>query len=70
MIDNQLEHAKSWDVLECFDFAGEWDDVEFEKRLIQSLEKIEDYEYRLTHSRKLQSIITGNGAKKIVESLI
>jgi len=70
VIDNQLEHAKSWDALECFDIAGVWDEVDFEKRLIQRLEKIEDYEYRLYHSRKLQSIITGNGAKKIVESLL
>lgn len=70
VIDNQLEHAKSWDAIECFDFVGEWNDIDFEKILIQRLEKIKDYEYRLTHSRKLQSIITGNGAKKIVESLI
>jgi len=70
VIDNQLEHALSWHDEGCFDFAGSWSDRQLETSIKKLLVQYKNKNIRQRKSLKMQSLIDGNGSKRIAEQLM
>lgn len=70
VIDNQLAHAKAWSEEGCFTFAGEWNDSNFQRNLSLQIQGLNNPLARQNQSTKMQQLIDGNGAQRIMEDII
>ncbi|MCS7171277.1 MAG: UDP-2,4-diacetamido-2,4,6-trideoxy-beta-L-altropyranose hydrolase [Aquificaceae bacterium] len=68
--DNQLLNCKGWEKAGFAFYAGWWEDKELWQRLLESVEKLKDYELRLKMSKIGRKLIDGKGALRVVRKLL
>ncbi|MEN3027939.1 MAG: glycosyltransferase [Aquificaceae bacterium] len=68
--DNQLLNCKGWEKAGFAFYAGWWEEENLWQKIIESIEKLKDYDLRLRMSKIGRKMVDGKGALRVAKRLV